>query len=137
MLRNRSRFNRISNLGNRSSFRRATRNRKADYNGWANWPTWYLSMILVSDEDSEYIGDLARTALKEYKDYPKVYIGDVLKERAEEIMFNLDGVDRNSLAAEMADYALQMVDFVELGEAVLDRAKYDGLLDEEEDEEED
>lgn len=129
MLRNRSGFNRVSNLRNRPSFRRATRNRKADYNGYKNWPTWYLKIILIDDEDPENLVELARTALEENKDYPSYYLEKLLKERAEDIIFDLDNVDRSSLAGELADYALEQVDFSELAEIAMDVAKDEGLED--------
>lgn len=121
-----------------SSEKLFNKDKKAGYNGWANYPTWYLNMYLIEDEDSERLEGFVKDVLAEYEgDYPEVALAEALEDRAREYSLVLDNVPSGSLSESLIEYALGQVDYTELGHHLYKLAQERGWLTEDDEEEDD
>lgn len=80
------------------------------YNGWANYPTWYLSLDFVSMIAEMAIDQGEVADIDEY--YVQGYIEEVIE------------TPRDGIAAEALEFFLGEVDYRELAEAVKEAAEY-------------
>jgi len=76
------------------------------YNGWANWATWYTSMIL---------GDMKDQILSDF-DGDEYELAQTMEQYFDEVVYDLDGVSRDSLIAEFAQATIDEIDFREIAE---------------------
>jgi hypothetical protein len=83
-----------------------------DYNGWKNWGTWYMSMLL--GDDSYTMQEMVNETNGDVYE-----LSNRLKQEAEYIIFGSLGYDNDSIMAEYAEWGFQQIDFYELAETFL------------------
>ena len=98
-----------------------------DYNGWANYPTWYMNLFLVDDEDYEYLKEEVPSIVKD-EEYPELRLAEWLRSRAED--YALGSLNEDELAYTLARYALSIVDWDAIGGHLYRLAKDEGWLKE-------
>ena len=124
------------NFGSNKMF---NKNKKAGYNGWANYLTWYLNLYLIEDEDQDRLKEFVKDVLgdEEHNDYPEGVLAEALEDRAKDFIYNVDNAPSDGLAGTLIDYSLRQVDFTELGYHLYRLAQERGWLTENNEEDED
>ena len=122
---------------NHRSFLRNTKesvlsiNRKAGFNGWANYPTWYLNLFLIEEEDPDTLEKFVKDVLEDSdKEYPEAVLAEALEDRAKEYIYDLDNIPSDGLGSTLIQYALSQVDFMEISKHLYRLAKDEGWLEE-------
>lgn len=85
------------------------------YNGWTNYETWVCNLWLDNDGSSEYIADLAVTAMVDHdndRDGATSYLADSIESMVADAAPNLP----NSMFSDMLSAAISEIDFREIAE---------------------
>ena len=123
------------NFGSNKMF---NKNKKAGYNGWSNYPTWYMNTYLIEDEDQDRLKKFVKDVLgDEEHDYPEGVLAEALEDRAKDIIYNIDNAPSDGLAGSLLDYAFGQVEFYELGYHLYKLSQERGWLTENDEEDED
>ena len=106
-------------------------NRKAGFNGWANYPTWYLNLYLIEDEDPDTLEEFVKDVLEDSdREYPEAVLAEALEDRAKEYIYDLDNIPSDGLGSTLIQYALGQVDFMEISKHLYKLAQERGWLEE-------
>jgi hypothetical protein len=100
------------------------------YNGWTNYETWRVNLEIFDGMTCEDIPVLSR-----YEEASTGEVATYLEEYAEEIIFDCEGVNRDSLVADYAQVFLNSVNWHEIAEHFVSEWN-DLIRSEEEDEDE-
>ena len=88
------------------------------YNGWANYPTWCVMLWL--DNDPGLYDESRRIALEDYE--LGIYRDDAIKQFVEDLIFEIgqSSIVGASMEADLLGWALAMVDWREISDALLE-----------------
>ena len=90
-----------------------------EYNGWTNYATWRVQLEIVDDlVEAECADDIERARALTDDEWR-----DMIKEWVDEVVFLSHREHDNSLMMNYADAFLSVVNYYELADAAVDRAK--------------